>query len=128
MGAELLAHADSLRERTARLRASLGRDFGQSAELFDLAKEYCLLHATAACLHTYVHSAAALDDPLPSGALLLLQLERIRRQLRPHEAVTDAAVVDEVMRVLRQLHRENRLFSYWQFPLAERGDLTEARR
>jgi alkylation response protein AidB-like acyl-CoA dehydrogenase len=124
---ELLAHADSLRERTAALKASLGRDFGQSAELFDLAKEYCLLHATAACVLTHVHSAAALDDPLPSGALLLLQLERVRRHLRPHEAVTDAAVTDEVMRVLRCLHREDLLFSYWQFPLAPRGDLSASR-
>jgi alkylation response protein AidB-like acyl-CoA dehydrogenase len=127
VGGELLAHADSLRERTAALKASLGRDVGQSAELFDLAKEYCLLHATAACVLTYVHSAAALDDPLPSGALLLLQLERLRRHLRPHEAVTDAAVIDEVMRVLRCLHREDLLFSYWQFPLAPRADLSAAR-
>ncbi|WP_405534129.1 acyl-CoA dehydrogenase [Streptomyces sp. NBC_00075] len=123
---QLLAGADSLRERVKSLKASLGREYGQSAELFDLAKEYCLLHAAAACLHTHVHSAAALDAPLPSGALLLLQLERVGRHLRPHEAVTDAAVVDDVMRVLRQLHRGNRLFSYWEFPLAERGDLPAA--
>jgi alkylation response protein AidB-like acyl-CoA dehydrogenase len=128
VAAGLLAHADSVRERAGALKAALGRDFGQSAELFDLAKEYCLLHATAACVHTHVHSAAALEDPLPSGALLLLQLERIRRHLRPHEAVTDAAAVDEVMRVLQHLHREDRLFSYWQFPLAERGDLAAAGR
>lgn len=123
---ELLGHAASVRERAAALKSRLGRSYGQSAELFDLAKEYCLLHATAACVHTHVHSAAALDDPLPSGALLLLQLERLRRHLRPHEAVTDSAAVDGVMRVLRHLHRENRLFSYWQFPLAERGDLVHA--
>ena len=55
---------------------SLGSEYGQSAELFDLAKEYCLLHAAAACVHTHVHSAAALEEPLPSGALLLLQMER----------------------------------------------------
>ncbi|MEV1067405.1 acyl-CoA dehydrogenase family protein [Streptomyces sp. NPDC050263] len=128
VAAELLTHADSLRRRTAALKASLGREYGQSAELFDLAKEYCLLHAAAACVHTHVHSASALDDPLPSGALLLLQLERLRRHLRPHECVTDAAVVDEVMRVLRHLHREDLLFSYWQFPLAPRGDLPAARR
>ncbi|MDX3456519.1 acyl-CoA dehydrogenase [Streptomyces sp. ME02-8801-2C] len=124
--AQLLAGAASLRERVTSLKASLGRDYGQSAEFFDLAKEYCLLHAAAACVHTYVHSAAALEEPLPSGALLLLQMERVRRHLRPHEAVTDAGVVNDVMRVLRRLHLENRLFSYWQFPLAERGDLRAA--
>ncbi|WP_053745382.1 acyl-CoA dehydrogenase [Streptomyces sp. NRRL WC-3618] len=123
---QLLAGADSLRERVTSLKDSLGSEYGQSAELFDLAKEYCLLHAAAACVHTHVHSAAALEEPLPSGALLLLQMERIRRHLRPHEAVTDAGVVNDVMRVLRYLYRKNRLFSYWQFPLAERGDLRAA--
>ncbi|MFD0528737.1 hypothetical protein ACFQ1I_19925 [Kitasatospora arboriphila] len=71
-------------------------------------------------MHTHVHSAAAMEDPLPSGALLLLQLERLRRQWYPHEAVTTAADVDEVMVVLRRLHRGDRLFSHWQFRLAAR--------
>ncbi|MEU9129206.1 acyl-CoA dehydrogenase family protein [Kitasatospora sp. NPDC048540] len=123
---ELLDHTAVLRDGCAALRAELGREYGQSAELFDLAKQYCLLHAVAACLHTYVHSAGAMTDPLPSGALLLLQLERLRKQLRPHEAVTDSRVVDEVMAVLQRMYRENRLFSHWQFRLAERGDLSLA--
>ncbi|MFI7068351.1 acyl-CoA dehydrogenase family protein [Kribbella sp. NPDC050124] len=126
IAAELLGSVTSMRERLAALRAAMGREAGQSAELFDLAKEYCLVHAAAACVHTYVHSADALDDPLPSAALLLLQLERVRRQLRPHEAVTDTGSIDEVMRVLRHLHQHHQLFSYWQFPLAERGDRTAA--
>ncbi|WP_405012845.1 acyl-CoA dehydrogenase family protein [Kitasatospora sp. NBC_01539] len=117
---DLLGRAHGLRSRCLALRAELGRDYGQSAELFDLAKEYCLLHAVAACVHTHVHSAEALEDPLPSGALLLLQLERLRRQWYPHETVTDSAVVDEVMDVLRRLYWENRLFSHRPFRLAER--------
>ena len=60
-------------ERSAALKAELGRDYAQSTELFELSKEYCLLHATAACVLTFVHSHDALEDPLPSGALLLLQ-------------------------------------------------------
>lgn len=124
---ELLDRAGPLTERAAVLKTELGRAYAQSPELFDMAKEYCLLHAAAACVHTYVHSHGVLDDPLPSGALLLLQLERLRKQLWPHEFVTDQAVVDEVMQVLRHLHRENRLFSHWQFRLAERtGDLSAA--
>lgn len=128
VAAELLGGLGDLESRNKALRARLGRDHGQSAELFELAKEYTLLHAVAACLHSHVFSREAAGDPLPSGALLLLQFERLRRRLRsPHEAVTDGAVVDEVMRVLRRLHERNRLFSYWQFPLAERGDLPAAR-
>ncbi|MFF4764731.1 acyl-CoA dehydrogenase family protein [Streptomyces sp. NPDC001292] len=118
---ELLGHTGSLAERCERLRGELGRAYGQSAELFDLAKEYCVVHAAAACVLTFVHSHEALDEPLPNAAVLLLQLERLRRHLRPHEAVTDRAVVDEVVRVLRHFHREERLFSHWQFPLAARA-------
>lgn len=120
VASELLGHAGSLAARCEELRDRLGRDFAQCAELFDLAKEYCLVHAAAACVLTFVHSHGAMEEPLPSGAVLLLQLERLRRHLRPHEAVTDQSDIDEVMRVLRHLHQGDRLFSYWQFPLAPR--------
>ncbi|WP_018564628.1 acyl-CoA dehydrogenase family protein [Streptomyces sp. PsTaAH-124] len=126
---ELTGRAGPLRERAAALKAALGKDYAQSPELFELAKEYCLVHAAAACVLTHVHSADAMEAPLPSASLLLLQLERIRRQLFPHEQVTSQAVVDEVMEVLRGLHQDNRLFSYWQFPLAKRlTDESAARR
>ncbi|MFJ7073627.1 acyl-CoA dehydrogenase family protein [Streptomyces sp. NPDC098781] len=120
LGEELVGRTASLRERAAALKSTLGKDYAQSPELFELAKEYCLVHAAAACVLTYVHSRGAMDAPLPSASLLLLQLERVRRQLFPHEPVTSQAVVDEVMEVLRHFHQENRLFSYWQFPLAKR--------
>lgn len=118
---ELVGRTGSLRERAAALKTALGKDYPQSPELFELAKEYCLVHAAAACVLTYVHSRDAMDAPLPSASLLLLQLERVRRQLFPHEPVTSQAVIDEVMEVLRHFHQDNRLFSYWQFPLAKRA-------
>jgi hypothetical protein len=118
---DLLDLAGPLAEKSATLRAELGREYKQSAELFDLAKEYCVLHATAACVLTYVHNQGVLEDPLPSGSLLLLQLERLSRQLFPHQAVTGPAEVDDVMRVLRRFYYEKQLFSYWQFPLAGRA-------
>ncbi|MFE1441940.1 acyl-CoA dehydrogenase family protein [Streptomyces sp. NPDC058739] len=117
----LLERIAPLAERATRLKADLGRGYSQSPELFALAKEYCLVHAAAACVHTYVHSHDVLEDPLPSAAVLLLQLERLRRQLWPAELVTDQDDIDEVMRVLRHLYRDNRMFSHWQFPLGERA-------
>ncbi|MFD3442818.1 acyl-CoA dehydrogenase family protein [Streptomyces sp. NPDC058685] len=125
---ELLDRAGPLADSATALKADLGRAYGHSAELFELSKEYCLLHATAACVLTFVHSHGAMESPLPSGALLLLQMERLRRHLYPHESITDQSVIDEVMEVLRRLHREDRLFSHWQFQLAKRaGDLSAAR-
>ncbi|MCK8679983.1 acyl-CoA dehydrogenase family protein [Streptomyces lichenis] len=126
---ELLDRTAALADRAAALKEELGRAYAQSAELFELSKEYCLLHAVSACVLTFVHSAGVSEAPLPSGALLLLMLERLRRHIHPVEQITDQSVVDEVMAVLRRLHREDRLFSHWQFPLAKRaGDLAAARR
>ncbi|WP_312876541.1 acyl-CoA dehydrogenase [Streptomyces bohaiensis] len=124
---DLLDRAGSVAARLAENRRRAGRAHSHSAELFDLAKEYCLLHAAAACLHTFTQSSGAQVEPLPSAALLLLQLERLRRWWHPHEAVTDSAVVDEVMRVLRDLHATDRLFSHWPVALAPRGELPAAR-
>lgn len=125
---DLLGRAAGLLERATAARERIGRTFGQSAEIFDMAKEYCLLHAAAACVHAFTRSRAVLAGPLPSAALLLLQLERISRRWRPHEQLTDPAVVDEVMRVLRHLHHEDRLFSHWPIVLAKRANLAEAGR
>lgn len=122
----LVGQAPRLREECAALREQFGKEYAQSAELFDLAKQYSLMHAAAACVHTHVYSHGLMEDPLPSGALLLLQMERLHRHFRPHEAITDVAVIDEVMRILRHMYRENRLFSYWQFQLADRGDVASA--
>lgn len=120
---ELLTVTTRLRERCGDLRAELGRGYGDSAELHDLAARYCLLHAAAACLHVTVHSYHSLTDPFPSGALLLLQLERIYRQLQPAQSAIEPDMVDAGMRVLRHLYRENRAFSYWSIQLAPRSEI-----
>jgi alkylation response protein AidB-like acyl-CoA dehydrogenase len=115
---DLLDLAGLLVEKSSSLRADLGRSYGQSAELLDLAKQYSVLHAAAACVLTFVHSNQVLEEPLPNGALLLLQLERLGKQFFPHQSITRPADIDEVMRVLRRMYWQNRLFSHWQFQLA----------
>jgi alkylation response protein AidB-like acyl-CoA dehydrogenase len=122
---ELLGRLGPLRDRQARLQADLGRGYAHSAELFDLAQEYCLLHAAAACVHTYVHSHGAMAAPLPSPALLLLQLERLRKRFHPYEPYRDPDAVAEVLDLLTRLHDDNRLLSHWPIALAERTAPTE---
>ncbi|MFJ1800224.1 acyl-CoA dehydrogenase family protein [Streptomyces sp. NPDC088180] len=125
---ELLGRTAALSDRAAALKARLGRAYGHSAELFELSKEYCLLHAAAACVLTFVHAHGVSEAPLPSGALLLLMLERLRRHVHPAEQITDQSDIDEVMAVLRGLHQEDRLFSHWQFALAKRSGVPAAAR
>ncbi|MCX5063057.1 MULTISPECIES: acyl-CoA dehydrogenase family protein [unclassified Streptomyces] len=124
----LLGRLGPLEEQAQRLRAELGRGYATSAELFDLAQEYCLVHAAAACVHTYVHSQESMVVPLPSAALLLLQLERLNRQFHPYEPYRDPTAADEVLTVLTRLHGENRLLSHWPITLAERTAPAEGAR
>ncbi|BFO16184.1 hypothetical protein SHKM778_25720 [Streptomyces sp. KM77-8] len=116
----LLGRLVPLWERQGRLQAELGRGYAHSAELFDLAQEYCLVHAAAACVHTYVHSHEAMAGPLPSAALLVLQLERLRLRFAPYEPYRDPDAAGEVLDVLVRLHTENRLLSHWPVTLADR--------
>jgi len=128
VAARLLDRLGPLEEQAQRLRAELGRGYATSAELFDLAQEYCLVHAAAACVHTYVHSQEYMAAPLPSAALLLLQLERLNRQFHPYEPYHDPTAADEVLAVLTRLHDGNRLLSHWPITLADRTAPTEGAR
>jgi alkylation response protein AidB-like acyl-CoA dehydrogenase len=107
-----------MRAEHERNKASLGKAYAQSSELFDLAKQYCAVNAAAACIHLSVHSRHVLPEPFPSGAVLLVCLERLWNLFHPTERVADAAVVDAAAEVLEQLHRENRLFCHLAFRLA----------
>ncbi|MFC9947406.1 acyl-CoA dehydrogenase family protein [Streptomyces pratensis] len=115
----LMARLGPLEERATGLRQELGRGYAQSAELFELAKEYCVVHAAAACVLTYVHSQDSMAEPLPSAALLLLQLERLNKLFEPFRPYRDPAAAEEVLAVLTRLHAGNRLLSHWPVGLAE---------
>lgn len=114
----MLAELAELRTEQQELKASFGKEYSQSAEMLELAKQYCVVHAAAAVVNLTVHSAGSLDDPFPSGAVLLACLDRLWRQLHPRERVADRTTIDAAARVLFQLHDENRLFSFRNIALA----------
>ncbi|MEU0504799.1 acyl-CoA dehydrogenase family protein [Nocardia sp. NPDC005998] len=120
----LLVELDRILLEQQRAKQTLGRGYGASAEIYRLAEQYCALHAAAALIHLTVRSAAVLAPPFPDGAVLLLCLERIWRGFHPADPVTDAVVVDRVLTVLLDLHRDRKLFSHWQFQLQASGETT----
>jgi alkylation response protein AidB-like acyl-CoA dehydrogenase len=114
----ILDDARELEVERARLAAALGRGFGRSDELFELAKRYCVLSAAAACVHLHVHTRDADDGPAASSALLLLCLERLATRLRPLERLTGSADIDAVADLAEHMHGERRLFSFLPVTLA----------
>ncbi|HZF90757.1 acyl-CoA dehydrogenase family protein [Streptomyces sp.] len=96
----------------AGLFAGQGRAAGQSAELYDLAKQYSAISAAAACVHLHLHGQASLAPALRSPAVLLLCLERLLRRFHPTRRVTGPDDIDTVAAVLAEAHREGRLFSF----------------
>ncbi|MFE7659510.1 acyl-CoA dehydrogenase family protein [Streptomyces celluloflavus] len=113
-----LGEIDRLRTEHGQLRTVLGRDFGRSAELFELAGQYCVVHAAGCLVQLTVRSWACLTEPFPSGSVLLACLDRLWRQLHPTQRVTDRDVVDAAAAALYRLHDDNRLFSLRNVVLA----------
>ncbi|TCO60617.1 acyl-CoA dehydrogenase family protein [Actinocrispum wychmicini] len=111
--ARVMAELSSLPRRSA-------REYGQSAELFDLAGQYTVLHAAAACLGHAVHSAGWLEGTPLAGALpTLLCLERLWHRFEPHRRFTTSSDVEAGADVLHTLHATGKSFGYRQFSLAK---------
>ena len=55
----------------ADLKKKYGRALNKSPELFELAKNYCTLHAAAACIQIWIHNRTLLDEFFLKGELFL---------------------------------------------------------
>jgi DNA-binding PadR family transcriptional regulator len=90
---------------------------GQSAELYDLAKQYAAVSAGAACVHLYLHGRDSLAPALRSPAVLLLCLERLLRRFHPLRRVTGPDDVDAVAAALTDTHSAGLLFAFRPYPV-----------
>lgn len=118
LGGRFRGELTRIGRESAALRTELGRGYGDSAELFALAEQFCVVHAAATCLAHRALSGSWITEPLDGPAPLLLCLERLWRALHPLDHVTDAADVEDAAAVLLRLHAGHRSFGYRQFALA----------
>jgi alkylation response protein AidB-like acyl-CoA dehydrogenase len=107
-----------LRNEQRWLRQSRQRTYGQSAELFRLAEQYCAVNAAAVCVHVHAHSAQLLDHLTPSEAVLLVCLERLWGRFHPVDGPSTADASEAAAQVMVQLHKQNTLFSHHSCQLA----------
>jgi alkylation response protein AidB-like acyl-CoA dehydrogenase len=94
--AEVKSRWRALRERVEAAHQRRGVDFARSVEAFDLARDYCVLHAAAAALQLWLGSRHLFDGFFAGAEWLALGVRRLLRA-DPRSPVPDAcALVDAV--------------------------------
>lgn len=116
---EIVGELERLAAEHRKLTAALGKEAAQSAELFDLAKQYCAISAAASCVHLFLHGRESMAPQLRSPVVLLVCLERLLRQFHPNRRVTGPEEMTAVAEAMLFAHREPRLFSLRDYPLTQ---------
>ena len=98
---------------------------GQSPELFEIAKKYCTLHASACCLHMWLYNRNSLGDFFARGEWLVLSLHRLLRTIRPLPYTISEPYIENVAQELVKLHQENKLFSIVPIQLAKTNTIKQ---
>lgn len=93
--------------------------YSKSAELFDLAKSYCILHTSVACLQMWLHNRKNLGDFFAKGEWLVLCLTRLLEKLQPSLESAPDSYWDNAGNQLVKLYTENKMFSIVPFELAK---------
>jgi len=93
----------------------------QSFESFELAKQYCRLHAAIACILMWIHNRnnAELGEFFAKGEWLVLSLHRLLSHFRMTLSAPPAAYYENVAQELLQLHKADKMFSIVPFQLAQ---------
>jgi alkylation response protein AidB-like acyl-CoA dehydrogenase len=111
---------DELNEQDAALaQATFEHGHDQSYESFELAKQYCQLHAATACLHMWLYNRQRLGDFFAQGEWLVLALHRLLNTFKRSLDPVQESAYDTVASVLLKLYEEDKMFSIVPFQLAQ---------
>jgi len=101
-------------EELARIDDAWSRDLRpNSTARFTLAQRYSVIHAAAACIHTWQHNPS-----LAQGDWLVAALHRLIARLRTEAPAAPEPVVAGLFATLQKQFDEKMLFSLTPFPLA----------
>jgi alkylation response protein AidB-like acyl-CoA dehydrogenase len=118
---ELLHALVDLWTARAHLEQRCGGDYASSPELFDLAADYCTIHAAAACLHIWIFNRQHLGNFFAEGIWLVLCLDRLLQRLGRSGGSVPRNWPVRVEEELVARYRADRLFGLVPLQLARRG-------
>jgi alkylation response protein AidB-like acyl-CoA dehydrogenase len=119
----ILTALDAQDEQVAQSAFEHGHD--QSYESFELAKQYCQLHAAAACLYMWLYNRQILGDFFARGEWLVLCVQRLLTPLGIALNPVSQEYYETVFQRLLGLHDEDKLFSIVPFQLANSSQRQE---
>lgn len=93
----------------------------QSFESFELAKNYCKLHAAAACLQMWIYNGDRMGAFFAGGEWVVLCLDRLLSEFRPVKAAIPQAYFDRVTEQMLHLYETHKMLSIVPFQLAGDG-------
>ncbi len=92
--------------------------YSKSSQLFDLAKNYCILHTAVACLQIWLHNRQNLDSFFAQGEWLVICLTRLLEKIQPSLESAPESYWENIGNHLVKLYTENKMFSIIPFELA----------
>lgn len=106
----------------------------QSYESFELAKQYCQLHAAVACILMWIHNCnfagqhneSSLGSFFAKGEWLVVSLYRLLAGFRKEITAPPAAYYENVASELLGLHQADKMFSIVPFQLAKSTHLSHS--
>ncbi|WP_008314019.1 acyl-CoA dehydrogenase [Leptolyngbya sp. PCC 6406] len=104
---------------TAIANSAFEHGHDQSFESFEMAKQYCRLHAATACLHMWLYNHQQLGDFFAQGQWLVLCVDRLLAHLSPERPAVPTSYYETVAVELLRLHQEDKMFSIVPFQLAQ---------
>jgi alkylation response protein AidB-like acyl-CoA dehydrogenase len=96
----------------------LTKGYNEPPALFELAKQYCTLHAAATCVHMWLYNRRRLSEFFAKGEWLVLCLHRLVRTFQPMREPLSCVHVENIAQELIRLYEDHRLFSIVPFRLA----------
>jgi hypothetical protein len=117
---ELQEEYAALRSVMAQNRSAVRHTRGQTPEMFETARRYCILHAASASVLLWVESRRALGDFFANGDWLALALRRLLGGLKPKWDIFPAPRFDAVWTEMVERFQNRTLFSVVPLRLAGR--------
>lgn len=93
----------------------------QSFESFELAKQYCAIHAAVTCVNMWIYNRHHLGEFFAKGEWLVLCLERLMQIFRPSKQLMPQEYIENVTQEMYRLYTEEKMFSIVPFQIAPSG-------